>query len=518
MKHEYLVQADQQDWSWIGDYAARRAQLSPHKEAIVDNIQKRRYTFSDVNARANQLAHVLQKMHIKQGDRVAMLSKNRMECVDLFFATGKIGGILVPLNIRLATQELKYLIAKTQPSLLFYDPEISPQVESLKQVIQLDKYVVMGKQSMSNDPAMSFLMEKESIETAVERPIIKFEDPHLILFTGGTTGLPKGAILSHRFILWNSINTIISWNLSPNDVEPLLFPLFHTGGWNVLLVPCYYQGSKTILMGDFYADEALRVIEEEKCSIIVGVPTMFHMMSMSPKFESTDFTSVKIFISGGAACPEEVMKRYWEKGKLMKMGYGLTEAGPNNFYLPEDRIKEKPLSVGYPVFHNDVKIVNIETNEEVPQGEVGELLIKGPHVFSGYWDEPDETKKTIEPDGYMHTGDLVRMDEEGFFYIVGRSKEMYISGGENIYPVEIEEVLYKHPTIALAAVVGVEDEKWGEVGKAFVTFKASQSVTIDELQQYLLKHLAKYKVPKYFEIRDELPLSAAGKILKRELQ
>jgi fatty-acyl-CoA synthase len=516
LNNDYLVKADPQDWSWIGDYAAKRAQLTPKKEAIVDNIGKKRYTFLEVNARANQLSRVLSNLNIKKGDRVAMISKNRMECVDLFLATGKIGAILVPLNIRLSTQELKYMVELTQPTILFYDPQLSTQVELLKEVITLNNYIVMGNQPISGDAAMLLLMEEEEPEP-INRPTIKFEDPHLILFTGGTTGLPKGAVLSHRLIFWNSVNTIISWALSPDDVEPLYFPLFHTGGWNVLLVPCFYQGSKTILMGDFEADEALRVIEEEKCTIIVGVPTMFHMMSMSPKFKSANFDSVKIFISGGAACPEEVMRRYWAKGKLMKMGYGLTEAGPNNFYLPEDRIKEKPLSVGYPVFHNDVKIIDTETNAEVSQGEVGELLIKGPHVFSGYWNNPEETKKTIEPDGYMHTGDLVRMDEEGFFYIVGRSKEMYISGGENIYPIEIEEVLYKHPAISLAAVIGVEDEKWGEVGRAFVTLKPNKTVTPEELREYLLKNLAKYKVPKYFEIRDDLPLSGAGKILKRKL-
>ena len=202
----------------------------------------------------------------------------------------------------------------------------------------------------------------------------------------------------------------------------------------------------------------------------------------------------------------------------MKMGYGLTEAGPNNFFLPNDKIKEKPLSVGFPVFHNDLKVVHPETGEVVKQGVVGELLIKGPHVFSGYWDEPEETNKTLQRDGYMHTGDLVKQDDEGFYYIIGRSKDMYISGGENIFPVEIEEILYKHEAIALAAVIGIPDEKWGEVGKAFVTLKPKQVVTIEELREYLQSNLAKYKIPKLFEIRDELPLSAAGKILKRELK
>jgi len=517
MKMDYLIPADHQDWSWVGDYAARRAQLTPDKEAIVDNIEKRRYSFAQINSRANQLARVLRDLGIEKGSRVVIYSKNRLDCIDLFFATGKIGAILVPLNIRLATQESKYLIEKTQPSVMFYDPELKEKVDKLKTVISLKKYIVMGKQKLDSDLASRELMA-DKYDSNVVRPAIHFEDPHLILFTGGTTGLPKGAVLSHRMIYWNSINTILTWNLQPDEVDILLFPLFHTGGWNVLLVPCFHQGAKTILMGDFDPDETIRVIEEERCTTVVGVPTIFHVMSMSAKFTNATFESVKIFISGGAACPEEIMKRYWAKGKLMKMGYGLTEAGPNNFFLPEDKIKEKPLSVGFPVFHNDLKVVHPETGEVVKQGVVGELLIKGPHVFSGYWDEPEETNKTLQRDGYMHTGDLVKQDDEGFYYIIGRSKDMYISGGENIFPVEIEEILYKHEAIASAAVIGIPDEKWGEVGKAFVTLKPKQVVTIEELREYLQSNLAKYKIPKLFEIRDELPLSAAGKILKRELK
>jgi fatty-acyl-CoA synthase len=213
-----------------------------------------------------------------------------------------------------------------------------------------------------------------------------------------------------------------------------------------------------------------------------------------------------------------IMEHYWNKGKLFKMGYGLTEVGPNNFYLPEDKIKLKPTSVGLPVFHCDMKIINTKTDKVVNQGEVGELLLKGPHIFSGYWDEPEETKKTIEPDGWVHTGDLVMQDEEGFYYIVGRRKEMYKSGGENVYPVEIEEVLFKHPAVDLAAVIGVPDEKWGEVGKAFLTLKKGKSINKEEIREYLISKLAKYKVPKYFEIRDSLPTSATGKILKKDLK
>lgn len=504
------------NFTWIGDWAKRRALLTPNREALYDNVEKKLYTFNDLNLRANRLARLLLDEGISKGDRVAMFSTNKIECIDLFLATGKIGAILVPFNVRLSIQEIEYLIGKTNPSILFYESFLADTVSKLKEKSIVKKNIIMGSVSALDDSNTRDLTKKLS-DSEVERPILNFDDPHLILFTGGTTGLPKGAILSHRLIFWNSVNTILSWSLKADDIQPLLFPLFHTGGWNVLLVPFYHLGAKSILMGDFDPEETIRIIERDKCTIVIGVPTMFHMMANSSLFEKSKFESVRIFISGGAPCPVAIMEKYWDKNKQFKMGYGLTEVGPNNFYLPEQKIKEKPTSVGIPVFHCDMKIINTKTDQAVKQREVGELLLKGPHIFSGYWDEPEETKKTIEPDGWVHTGDLAMQDDEGFYYIVGRRKEMYISGGENVYPVEIEELLFKHPAIDLAAVIGVPDEKWGEVGKAFLTLKPGKTLKVEEIRKYLMERLAKYKIPKYYEIRDTLPTSATGKILKREL-
>ncbi|MFX0048844.1 MAG: AMP-binding protein [Candidatus Hermodarchaeota archaeon] len=505
------------EFEWIGDWAGRRAVLTPYREALFDNMQKKLYTFNDLNLRANKLARVLLNEGIAKGDRVAMFSTNRLECIDLFLATGKIGAILVPFNIRLSIPELEYLGKKTSPSILFYEPKLEEKAQEIKKMELVRNSIVMGNRSVLNDDTTEKVTEKVSNRN-VERPVINFEDPHLILFTGGTTGLPKGAVIPHRLIFWNSVNTILSWSLTPDDIQPLLFPLFHTGGWNVLLVPFYHLGAKTILMGDFDPEETIKVIEREKATIVIGVPTMFHAMANLPLFKETNFVSVKIFISGGAPCPVTIMEQYWAKNKPFKMGYGLTEVGPNNFYLPEQEIQKRPTSVGLPVIHCDTKIIDTKTDRVVNRGDVGELLLKGPHIFSGYWLEPEETRKTIEQDGWVHTGDLVMQDEDGFYYIVGRRKEMYISGGENIYPVEIEEILFKHPLIDLAAVIGVPDEKWGEVGKAFVTLKPGKTLKPEEIQEYLTTKLAKYKIPKYYEIREALPLSATGKILKRELE
>jgi fatty-acyl-CoA synthase len=483
---------DLKDWSWIGDWTGRRALLTPKLEAVVDNIQKKRYTFEALNNRANQVARILLDSGVKKGDRIGVYSKNRFDFLDILFACGKIGAILTPFNIRLTTPEIDYLIKKTKPSMVFYDPDLGEPFGELRPSLQKQQVVVLGDKSYGLDPDISSLMTSKS-SSAVERPAITLDDPYLIVFTGGTTGLPKGAVMSHGLVFWNSVNTIVSWGLRQDDIQPLLFPLFHTGGINVLLIPFIHLGAKSIIMGDFNVDETLRVIVDEQCTLVVGVPTMFNMMAESKNFAKTSFDNVRLFISGGAPCPVAIMEKYWERGKILKMGYGLTEVGPNNFYLPEDQVKRKPSSVGFPVFHCDMKIVDNDNNE-VQDGAAGELMLRGPHTFSGYWEEPEETSKTIEPDGWVHTGDLAMKDEE-----------------------EIEELLFKHPSILEAAVVGMSDDKWGEVGKAFIVLKSEKTMDEDDVLKYLDGKLAKYKIPKHYEFRDELPKSAAGKILKREL-
>jgi fatty-acyl-CoA synthase len=506
---------DLNDWSWIGDWTGRRALLTPNKEAIVDNIQKKRYTFDAIDKRGNQVARLLLDSGVQKGDRIGVYSKNRFDFLDILFACGKIGAILTPFNNRLTTTEIEYLIRKTNPAMIFYDPNLRTQFGELSLLLEKRRVVVMGDKKYNSDPDLYSLMTRKS-SSAVERPELTLDDPYLIVFTGGTTGLPKGAVLSHGLVFWNSVNTIVSWGLRPDDIQPLLFPLFHTGGINVLLIPFIHLGAKSIIMGDFDVDETLQVIVNEQCTLVVGVPTMFNMMAQSKNFTETNFDNVRVFISGGAPCPVAIMEKYWERGKILKMGYGLTEVGPNNFYLPDDEVKRKPTSVGFPVFHCDMKIVDNDNNE-VSAGAVGELMLRGPHIFSGYWEEPEETSETIEPDGWVHTGDLVMEDEEGFFFITGRKKDMFISGGENVYPTEIEELLFKHPSVLEAAVVGVPNEKWGEVGKAFIVLKQNKTLDEAEVLKYLDGKLARYKIPKHYEFREALPKSAAGKILKREL-
>lgn len=506
-----------EDWHWIGDWLGRRAALTPTREALFDVDNNRRYTYDALNQRGNQLANQLRKVGVHQGDRVAFMLNNRVECIDAFAACGKLGAILVPLNVRLAAAEHKEYIANVTPKVLIHESTFDKVIEEIRpNTPSITHFFAVDKTTLSDTQSYGQTLKKQS-PNPPPRPVIRFEDPFFILPTGGTTGLPKGAILSHRHVFWNSINTIVNWGLSPTDVSPVIFPLFHTGGWNVLLIPLFHVGARILLWQKFDAIDTLRRIEEERCTIIIGVPTMYHMMINTPEFNATDFSSVRFWLSGGAPCPVSIMESFWKRDQEFAMGYGLTEVGPNNFYMPPGVSRQKPTAVGLPFFHNEIRIVNGDL-EELPQGEVGELLLRGPHAFSGYWNNPTATQETIEPDGWVHTGDLARQDDEGLVFITGRKKQLIISGGENIFPVEIERVLDTHEMVDAVAVVGMPDEKWGEVPVAFVVIKQGRNISEAALKEYMRSKLARYKVPKRVIFLHELPLTSTGKINRRKLE
>ena len=342
------------------------------------------------------------------------------------------------------------------------------------------------------------------------------EDIACLIFTGGTSGMPKGAQISHRMIGWNTLNTIIH-DLRHGDITVNTFPLFHTGGLLVYTTPLLILGGTVVLTRRFDAEQVLNLIQEYAATVYAGVPTMYQMLLNAPNWDQADLSSLRFCTSGGAPLPVKLVRTFSEqKGIQFKQGFGMSEFGPGVFALaPEDAIR-KAGSIGRPNFFVDARIVNDE-NQEVESDTVGELVLRGPSSCSGYYNKPDETDHAIDDEGWFHTGDLASRDSEDYFFIVDRKKDLFISGGENIYPTEIEHVLYQHPDVELCAVLGVPDDRWGEVGKAFVVLKSNATATADDLIAYLQHHLAGYKVPRYVEIMDELPISGAGKILKREL-
>lgn len=504
----------------VPDWLEKRATLSPNKIALIDTLSgNKAITYQQWNRQVNRTARFLQdRLGVTKGDRVAILAKNCVEYLDIWFALSKIGGILQNLNWRLTPLELQKSIEETAPAALFYDAnpaEFGEAIAALRATLgDRPQLVSLGDAFGPQDASLS---ERNTYSEASLPDLERSpEDPWVICYTGGTTGLPKGAILSYRAITSNAINTIISWGLSPDDVTILNAPLFHTGGLNVFTAPLVYLGGTSIVCREFEIEQTFDLLEKGGVTVWFGVPTMFVMMQHHPRWNDADFSNLKILISGGAPCPMPVFERFWEKGVKFKTGYGLTEAGPNNFWLPPEMVRSKPGAVGYPLFHVEVKAVDDHGNS-IKAGEVGELLIRGPHLFSGYWNNPEATRAALQ-DGWLRTGDLVSFDEEGAYMIVGRSKDMIISGGENIYPAEVESVLHAHPNVAEAALIGVPDDKWGEVGWALVVLKAKVDIDPENILSYCQERLARYKIPKRIIFLDELPKTGANKIDKMKLQ
>lgn len=488
------------------DWLAKRARLSPNRVALIDAATGRRISYAEWNARANRAAHALQALGLRKGDLLAILSTNRLEYLDLLFACQKVGVILQALNFRLAVPELQALLQDIPPRALIYSGDLMEKAAALEEAvpvtIALDE-PVRGAHHRWRD------LQDRASDRPVDPAPLALDDPWVLCYTGGTTGLPKAAILTHGTITWNAVNTVTSWGLRPDDVAILNAPLFHTGGLNVFTTPLVYIGGASILCSAFDPDQVFDLLEREQVTLFFGVPTMFIRLQQHSRWGQADFSRCRIVISGGAPCPMPVFERFFEKGVPFKTGYGLTEAGPNNFWLPDEKTRRKPGSVGSPLFHVEVRVVH--DGCDVAPGEVGELWIRGPHVIPGYWNRPEETARTIV-EGWLRTGDLALFDEEGDFYIVGRIKDVIISGGENIYPAEVESVMLGHPDVAEAALIGVPDPEWGEVGRAIVARRPWSALTEAELLAYLRARLASYKVPKSVVFVEELPKTGAGKI------
>lgn len=490
------------------DWLSRWTEFSPNQVALQCGDSGRAFTYKQCFEKSQQLAGLLKdRMNIGFGDRVAVLAQNELEYILLFFATQRLGAILVPINFRFTTSEVRHVVTDCGAKLLLVQQSLWSVAEPLKDSVRLWNF----------DGPESLL---ENLERQGDVPSVPmaaaFEDPCMILYTSGTTGFPKGAIVSHRMLFWNSVNTGLRLNLTQNEVVVTFLPLFHTGGWNVLTTPCLHRGAKIILLKKFDADRILDLCEQEKVTVLFGVPTTMDFLRRSDRFKKVDLSSVRYAIVGGEPMPIELIEVWEERGIPVRQGYGLTEFGPNVFSLNEQDSRRKMGSIGFPNFYIEAKVVN-EDGIEVAADEIGELVLRGPVAMSGYWNHPKATADVIK-DGWVYTGDLVRKDSEGYFFVVGRKKEMFISGGENVYPAEIEKVLRQVPGVREAAVIGVKHVRWGEAGRAFVSVEeGARSLTSDDLRFHCQEHLAKFKVPAEIFIVRDLPKTESGKIAKKLL-
>ena len=496
------------------DWSAYHANVRPNKIAIRDLSINKELTYSELEIRSNKLAEWLQKNGVGKGDRVAILSHNCAEFFELEFACAKIGAIELPLNWRLTKPELEYILNDSTPTVLIYDSAFLDISLELQKDCQ-----IKGSLQIDNEDSLSQYESalRESNGNYEEVPTTH-DDLIMIMYTSGTTGHPKGAMINHRMQLYNCINLASPAFVSAETVQLVVLPLFHTGGMNCYANPVLHAGGELILIREFDPGLALSILgnSEYKVSHFFAVPAPYQFMMNHPDFDKTDLSFLKIAGIGGAPCAEAILKTWSGRGVSMIQGWGMTETSPGGIGLDAADAERKLGSAGKPLMHTEVKVVDDDGNE-LPWGEVGELYIRGPNITPGYWNKPEATEESFDGD-WLKTGDAARFDDEGFVYIVDRWKDMYISGGENVYPAEVENVIYQLPQIAEAAVIGVPDERWGETGKVFISLKEGQSIEEKDIIEHCLKNLAKFKVPQSVEFVDILPRNATGKVLKRKLR
>lgn len=502
------------DTEILTDIYKNRLKLSAKNVALYDYDSGKRYTYSDLDARSDALSLFLtETLGLKKGDRMGFCATNSVAFYDAFYATYKTGIIITTYNCLLREKELYSLIENESPKVIFYSREFSYTVESLKTAGFKQEFICTDDKGETDRYSYSEIVERktEKFPFATCRDI---EDIQMLIHTGGTTGQPKAAKISFRSIIYNVLADQNVFHLTEHDSAILTLPLFHTAGWNVLNIPLLFAGGTIVLMRGFDPGKALKIIREEKPTVGISVETMYKAMAMHPQFANTDFSCYRFLITGAAPTGRELLETYWAKGVKILNAYGMTEIGPNNVCPPLssmsiEQVREKWNSCGIPAPYNQMRIVD-DNGNDVAQGERGELVFKGKLLFSGYWNNP-EASEELFTDGWVHTGDMGYLDKDGFCYISGRKKNMYISGGENIFPQEIEDVVMTIPGIMEACIIGVPDAKWGEVGRLLVVMAPGVETTREMIRSVVRQELSSIKVPKYITFVDSVPKNAVGK-------
>ncbi|MDL5204853.1 o-succinylbenzoate--CoA ligase [Streptomyces sp. ALI-76-A] len=489
----------------LGSWPARRARKTPHRTALIHGGTSR--TYAELYDRTTRLAHALRARGVRRGDRIAYLGPNHPSYLETLFAAGTLGAVFVPLNTRLAGPEIAYQLADSGARALVYGPSFQGLVAGLPGTTDVRVYLEAGAEY---EEALA-----EAAADPVDEPVAP-DDTCIIMYTSGTTGRPKGAMLTHGNLTWNAINVLVDTDLIADERALVSAPLFHTAGLNMLTLPVLLKGGTCVLVEAFDPEATLDLVARHRITFMFGVPTMFDQVARHPRFKDADLSSLRILTCGGSPVPSPLIAAYQERGLTFLQGYGMTEAAPGTLFLDAEHAVTKAGSAGVPHFFSDVRVVRPDLAPAAP-GETGEIVVRGPHVMPGYWGLPEETAAAFA-DGWFRSGDAARTDEDGYVFIVDRIKDMIISGGENVYPAEIEDLLLTHPDIVECAVIGVPDDKWGEVPRAVVVPRAGASPDPDEVLASLAGRLAKYKIPKSVVIADELPRTASGKLLKARVR
>ena len=496
------------------DWAEYQSKMHSNKIAITDYSLNKKISYKDLNLSACKIANFLKAKGIGHSDRIALLSKNHSIFFELQFACSKIGSIMVPLNWRLTANELAFILDDCEPSLLILDYCFETIAKDLKSLTPNITF-----QFFDSDEKRSEFQEKINAQpTDIERVPLSLDDLIMIMYTSGTTGHPKGAKINHKMQLFNAVNLCGIANLTSKTKQLVILPLFHTGGINCYANPVLHQGGEIIIMREFDPKSALQAINSHELAIthLFAVPAPLQFMMQHRDFSETDLSRLTNVGVGGAPCAKIIIETWQSRGMDVIQGWGMTETSPAGIFLAAEDSLNKIGSAGKSVLHTEIKIVD-KNMLGVEPNQIGELLIKGPNVTPGYWKNEKATRESFHQ-GWLKTGDLAKFDEDGFVFIVDREKDMYISGGENVYPAEVENILYQLEEIAELAVIGIPDEKWGETGKLFVVLKENAELPREKIIQHCLNNLAKFKIPSEIAYVSQLPRNATGKVLKRTLK
>ena len=495
----------------IGSWTRRRARMTPGVTALVqDGVPT---SYADLDRACTRLAHALRARGTSRGDRVAFLGLNSVELVTALFATARLGAVFVPLNTRLAPPELAYVLEHSGSRVLLAEDDLAAALEDPAVArLSLDTHVFTRAAGAGLDPLVDDVPRDAE---AIDEPV-SLDDVFMIQYTSGTTGRPKGVVLTHGNVTWNVHNLMVDVDLTSSEVALVTAPLFHTAALNQVLLPTVLKGGTSLVEARFDPVRAIDLIESERVTLLFGVTSMYLALAAAPRFGEADLTSLRIALSGGAPIPESLLHTWLGRGLMIVQGYGLTESSPGATMLRAADGVRKLGSAGTACFFSDVRVVDAG-GSDTGDGEAGEVLVAGPNVSPGYWHDAAATA-TAHRDGWLHTGDVAVRDDEGYLRIVDRLKDMYISGGENVYPAEVEQALHAHADVAECAVVGVPDERWGEVGRAFVVLRPGSSTTEDDLLAHLDGRLARYKLPRTIVLVPDLPHNASGKLLKSRLR
>jgi fatty-acyl-CoA synthase len=495
------------------DWIAHHAHVSPDREAVYDIASDRRFTYVQFDGRIRRLALYLKSLGISEGDRVAVLSHNDSDVFEIQFACQRLGAIFLPLNWRLAVPELEYICKDATPTALIYGVEFAAEAADVARLAGVPQTIDIAN---GGDSAYEAGIAAAAGDLPPRSNALG--DVWTVMYTSGTTGRPKGALITYEMCLYNAVQCTMAAKLTQQSKNLVFLPTFHTGGLNVYANPVFHTGGGNVVMRAFDPDRFCDLLSDKDIFIThaLGVPTNFLMLAEAPGFAAADFSNLVCLGVGGAAAPLSLIERFGEKGVILQQLWGMTETGPLGLFLSADKALEKVGSSGLPPLYTELRIVD-EDGGETPQGETGELLIRGPHILPGYWNRPGLNEEIFTDDGFFHTGDAARQDADGYYYIVDRWKDMFISGGENVYPVEVENVIFQLDGVLENAVVGVPHEKWGEVGRAYVVLKDGSNLDDKAIIDHCQSQLARYKVPKQVRMMDELPHNATGKVLKHEL-